>query len=100
MLAFNYLTLPKELMMPACATPKTIADQTTICNLFLPLPDTDFRDYLAEVDDLARFAPEIITAINADLDLRAREKKNLRLADRKFQDNQYQRGQRQEAHCL
>jgi len=87
MIVFNYLTLQKELMMPACATPKSLADQTTICNLFLPLPDTDFRDYLAEVEDLARFAPEIIMAINADLDLRAREKKSLRLADRKFQES-------------
>jgi len=87
MLAFNYLTLPKELTMPACATPKTIADQATIRNLFLPVPDTDFRDYLAEVDDLARFAPEIITAIEADLDLHAREKKSLRLADRKFHES-------------
>jgi len=33
---------------------------------------------------LARFAPEIITAITADLDLHARQKKSLRLADRKF----------------
>jgi len=64
--------------------PKTIADQATIRNLFLPLPDTDFREYLAEVDDLARFAPEIITAITADLDLHARQKNSLRLADRKF----------------
>jgi len=28
----------------------TIADQATIRNLFLPVPDTDFRGYLAEVD--------------------------------------------------
>ena len=33
---------------------------------------------------LARFAPEIITAITADLDLHARQKNSLRLADRKF----------------
>ncbi len=30
--------------MPACATPETIADQATIRNLFLPVPDTDLRD--------------------------------------------------------
>jgi len=70
--------------MPACAASKTIADQATIRNLFLPLPDTDFREHLAEVDDLAQFAPEIITAITADLDLHARQKKSLRLVDRKF----------------
>jgi len=90
MLSFNYLTFQKKLMMPACATPKTIADQAAIRTLFLPVPDTDFRevrDYLAEVDDLARFAPEIITAIEAWLDLHARQKKSLRLADRKFHES-------------
>jgi hypothetical protein len=51
--------------MLACATQKTIADQPTNGNLFLPVPDTDFRDFLDEVDKLARFAPETITAIEA-----------------------------------
>jgi hypothetical protein len=74
--------------MPACATKETLTDQPTICNLFLPVPDTDFRDFLEEVDELARFAPEIIKAIEADLDLHAREKKSLRLADRKFIESQ------------
>ena len=60
--------------MPACATQKMIADEPTISNLFLPVPDTDLRDFLDEVDDLARFAPEIITAIEADLDAHARKK--------------------------
>ena len=36
-----------------------------IINLFLPVPDTDFRDFLDEVAELARFAPEIITAIDS-----------------------------------
>lgn len=40
------------------------------------------------MDKLARFAPEIITAIGADLDMYAREKKSLRLADRKFFESQ------------
>ena len=70
--------------MPACATQKTIDDLAFVGNLFLPVPDTDFRDFLDEVAELARFAPEIIEAINGDLDAHAREKKSLRLADRKF----------------
>ena len=70
--------------MPACATQKKIADQPLIGKLFLPVPDTDFRDYLDEVDELVRFAPEIITVIEGDLDAHAREKKKLRLADREF----------------
>ena len=70
--------------MPACATQETIADQPPISNLFLPVPDTDFRVFLDEIAELSRFAPEIITAIEDDLDAHAREKKKLRLEDRKF----------------
>ena len=54
MLAYNDLPSPKELIMPACATQKKIADQTSISNLFLPIPDTDLREFLEEVDALAR----------------------------------------------
>ena len=74
--------------MPACATQETIADQPSISNLFLPVPDTDFRDFLDEVAQLLRFAPAIITAIEGDLDAHAREKKRLRLEDRKFFESQ------------
>ena len=45
---------------------------------------SDFRDVLDELEALARFAPEIIEAIEKDLDRNAREKKSLRLADKKF----------------
>jgi hypothetical protein len=84
MLVFNILTSLKELSMPACATRKTIAYPPRISNLFLPVPETDLRDFLDEVEELAGFAPEIITAIEADLDAHARRKKKLRLEDRKF----------------
>jgi len=70
--------------MKACATEKTLTRQAVAGNLFLPLPDTDFRDFLADVEQLARFAPAIITQIESDLDMHAREKKSLRLADRRF----------------
>jgi hypothetical protein len=56
-------------------------------NLILPVPDTDFREFLDEVEELARFAPEIIAAIETDLDAYAREKKSLRLADKKFMES-------------
>jgi hypothetical protein len=77
----------QELSMPACATQKTIADQPTNGNLFLPVPDTDFRDFLKEVDALSRFAPKIIEEIDKDLDVNSREKKKLRLDDSKFFEN-------------
>ncbi len=50
MLVFNNLTLLKELSMPACATQETIPETAPVSNLFLPVPDTDFRDFLEEVD--------------------------------------------------
>ena len=84
MLVFNNFHPRKELTVPACATQKRIADLPPNGNLFLPVPDTDFRAFLDEVAELLRFAPEIVTAIEGDLDAHAREKKKLRLEDRKF----------------
>lgn len=74
--------------MPACATRSIIDEYPTVGNLFLPVPDTDLSDFLAEVAELSRFAPEIIMAVNNDLDVHAREKKMLRLADRRFYERQ------------
>ncbi len=48
--------------------------------LLLPVPITDFREYLEE----AIHFPDLITSIDADLDRHAKEKKELRLADQKF----------------
>ena len=70
--------------MPACATQEKIVESVSVGNLILPVPDTDFREFLDEVEELAHFAPEIIGAIEKDLDRYAREKKSLRLADKKF----------------
>ncbi len=38
--------------MPACAITGKVDDQPTIGNLFFPVPDTDFRDFLDEVAQL------------------------------------------------
>ena len=70
--------------MEACATQEKVSETGCVGHLILPVPDTDFRDFLDEVEELARFAPEIIGAIEKDLDGYAREKKSLRLADQKF----------------
>jgi len=56
--------------------------------LLLPVPDTDFREYLDEVKSLAKSFPEIITSIDSDLEKHAKQKKALRLADQQFIDNQ------------
>lgn len=56
--------------------------------LLLPVPDTDFREYLEEVVSLANCFPEIIVSIEKDLDEHAKQKKALRLADQKFIENQ------------
>jgi hypothetical protein len=74
--------------MPACATHKETTDIPCSGNLILPVPDTDFRDFLDEVDELVGFAPEIVTEIEKNLDTHALKKKRLRLADRKFFESQ------------
>jgi len=74
--------------IPACAAHKETTNIPCLGNLILPVPDTDFRDYLDEVDELAGFAPEIVAEIEKDLDTRARKKKFMRLADRRFIESQ------------
>lgn len=72
--------------MPTCATQQKLTEAAPIYNLILPVPDTDFRDFLDEVDELSRFAPKIIEEIDKDLDANARAKKKLRMEDQKFFD--------------
>ncbi len=74
--------------MTTCATQGKISENVCVGNLFLPVPDTDFRDFLDEVLELGRFAPDIVEAIEKDLDGVAREKKRLRLADKRFLESQ------------
>jgi len=84
MLVFSDLISLKKLNMPTCATHEKTTGISCSGNLILPVPDTDFRDYLDGVDELGGFAPEIVEEIEKDLDTHARKKKRLRLEDRKF----------------
>lgn len=70
--------------MSTCATEEFVPRSTSVGNLFLPAPNTDFSDFLEEVDELLDFAPEIKSAIVKDLEAHAREKKRLRIEDRLF----------------
>jgi hypothetical protein len=65
-------------------TQEMILEKPIIYNLILPIPNTDFRDFIEEVDGLSNKHPEIIARIEEDLDLNARKKKKLRIADKKF----------------
>jgi IS5 family transposase len=74
--------------MTAHATKENLTDTLLPNNLFLPIPDTDFYDFLCQVEELADYAPQIVEEIEKDLDKNAREKKWLRQADRKFYESQ------------
>lgn len=50
--------------------------------LFVTLPDTDFRDYLEEIECFALSHPDVIASIEADQNQIALEKKLLREADK------------------
>jgi len=74
--------------MTTRATQQKVGENIQVGNLFLPFPDTDFRDFLEEVEELARLYPEIIVAIEKDLDGVALQKKRLRLCDKRFFESQ------------
>ena len=57
-------------------------DQDVHPPLFISLPDTDFHDYLKEIDAFAQAHPDVIASIEADQDQVALEKKRLREADK------------------
>lgn len=70
--------------MKACATHHNLPSPTSSGNLFLPVPDTEFRDFLKQIDELVKFTPEILAAIERDLDKHGKKKKKIRLADKLF----------------
>ena len=50
--------------MPTCATLQKVTESAPIYNLILPVPDTDFRDSLDEVDELFRFARSEVNSMD------------------------------------
>ena len=70
--------------MTTRATTDDLPETPTNGNLFLSVPDTDFRDFLEETLRLIKYCPEILLSIEADQDAHALKKKELRLADQKF----------------
>lgn len=84
MLVFSDLISLKTLKEPAAATPQKFTGISCSGNLISPVPDTDLREFLEEVDELLQFAPDLAEKIDQDLDSLARKKKRFRLADREF----------------
>lgn len=54
-------------------------------NLFLPVTDSDFSNFLGQTEKLARYAPEILIEIERDLDRKAIGKKKNRRAQRRYE---------------
>ena len=52
--------------------------------VFLTPIDSQLNDFLNEIHQIARFEPSIVERIDEDLDLHAKRKKLLRLADAQF----------------
>jgi IS5 family transposase len=72
----------------AAAAPQNNTETFHNGNLISPVPDTDFRDFLDEISELLRFAPDILVKIDQDLDSLALKKKRLRQDDREFFQSQ------------
>ncbi|MFH1038758.1 MAG: hypothetical protein V1789_08855 [PVC group bacterium] len=80
----SQLTRIRRLQMKACAAHHNLPSPTPVGNLFLPVPDTEFHDFLEQMDELVRFSPEILEAIEQDLDEHGKKKKKIRRADQRF----------------
>jgi len=70
--------------MTTRATQDELPRSLTDGNLFISVPDTNFRDLVAETLMLIKYSPDILDSIEADQDAHALQKKELRLADQKF----------------
>ena len=62
-------------------TPK---NSSCVGNLFLPVPDTNLKELLADVLELKGKCPEILASINKDQDVLGIKKKELRQKDKAY----------------
>lgn len=69
---------------------KNIPTPLTNDNLFLAVPDTNFRELVEETLMLINYCPDILSSIEADQDAHALNKKKLRIADEEFKADQIQ----------
>lgn len=65
-------------------TPAVEPLKWNICPLFLAAPETELKDIIEEGLELLRRNPEILSMIHADQDDIAKEKKKLRLQDKRY----------------
>lgn len=88
MLEFNYFRQRKGIeyasMHDTEYNSRPAPDLQPVFTCFYRFQTPNFVNFLDKTAELARFAPEIIRAIEDDLDAHAREKKKLRLENRKF----------------
>ena len=56
--------------------------------LFLEVPESDFADFLSKTDEFIDRYPEILDAIEADLDAHGKEEKKGRLEDKRWEKGQ------------
>jgi hypothetical protein len=70
--------------MKACAAHCNLPSTTTVGNLFLPVPDTEFHDFLLQIDEFIEYAPEILDVIQHDLYKDGIKGKKERLIDKRF----------------
>lgn len=83
----SYAVSSVETRQKSSATVPDLANRPRQLIFFTPL-NNSLSDFLNEIHQIARFEPAIVERIDEDLDLHAKKKKLLRLADAQFLEGQ------------
>lgn len=67
---------------------ENLHQMSLINSLVLPVPETEFKDYLIECEGLIKSEPDLLKMVDKDLDRKAKEEKKGRLEDRQWIDSQ------------